>query len=129
MASKSNSSGSRNIERFFLFILSIVMVMLFYQLFTVLKGRFADVSKRLANGTMMNLNDDKPGERIKTLLQKGFYFRDKRDINLISEVVENGRRNTIGVIDNAGELNKSRYNVTTEDAWLKGGEVFKKRAQ
>ncbi|MCW3108257.1 MAG: cell cycle protein, partial [Segetibacter sp.] len=129
MDSTSNTFSSRNLERFFLFVLSIVMIVLFYQLFSVLKLDFADVSKRLANGTMMNLNDDKPGERIKTLLQKGFYFRDNRDINLISNVVENGRRNTEGLIDNIGELNKSKYNVNLENAWSRGGEVFKKRVQ
>lgn len=127
MASNIGSSGSRNLERFFLFAISIVMLMLFYQLFTVLKADFADVSKRLANGTMMNLNDPKPGERIKTLLQKGFYFRDQRDINFISNTVANGRRNTIGVVDNIGELNKSSYYVNTEDAYAHGGEVFRKR--
>lgn len=129
MASNSTSFGSRNLERGFLFVLSIVMIVLFYQLFSVLKSEFGDVSKRLANGTMMNLNDDKPGERIKTLLQKGFYFRDNKDINLISNVVENGRRNTEGMIDNIGELNKSKYAVSSEKAWKEGGEVFQKRVQ
>ncbi|MDQ6814898.1 MAG: cell cycle protein, partial [Bacteroidota bacterium] len=129
MASNTNSAGSRNLERFFLFALSILMVAVYYQLFSVLKGDFADVSKRLGNGTMMNLNDDKPGERIKTLLQKGFYFRDNRDIDFISQAVENGRRNTVGIIDNVGELNKSLYNVNSEEAYLRGGEVFRKRVQ
>ncbi|MCW3081416.1 FtsW/RodA/SpoVE family cell cycle protein [Segetibacter sp.] len=129
MASNSSSVGSRKVERFFLFLLSVVMVVLFYQLFTVLTADFADVPKRLANGTMINLNSSKPGERIKILLQKGFYLRDKRDINFIGDVVENGSRNVPGVIDNIGELNKSNFNVNTETAYLQGGEVFRKRVQ
>jgi cell division protein FtsW (lipid II flippase) len=129
MASSTTSLGSRNIERFFLFLLSIVMSVLFYQLFTVLQRNFIDVQKRLANGTMMNLNDSKPGERIKILLQKGFYFRDKRDIEFIGNMVENGRKNLPGVIDNIGELNKSNFSVNSEAAYSQGGEVFRKRVQ
>ncbi|GEO09460.1 FtsW/RodA/SpoVE family cell cycle protein [Segetibacter aerophilus] len=105
------------------------MLVLFYQLFTVLKNDQADVQKRLANGTMMNLNDSKPGERIKILLQKGFYFSDKRDIDFIGKVVENGKRNLPDVIDNIGELNKSNFNVNSEAAYAQGGEVFRRRVQ
>ncbi|WP_211217468.1 FtsW/RodA/SpoVE family cell cycle protein [Segetibacter koreensis] len=105
------------------------MVVLFYKLFAVLKRDFADVPKRLRDGTIMNLNDDKPGERIKVLLSKGFYFHDKRDIDLVSSVVAAGRNKTIGITDNVGELNKSKYNVSIEDASLNGGEEFKRRAQ
>jgi hypothetical protein len=41
----------------------------------------------MKDGTMMNLNADKPGERINSLLKKGFYFQDAKDIELISSVV------------------------------------------
>lgn len=103
------------------------MFMLFYQLISVTKSQFVEVSKRLANGTMVNLNADRPGERMKRLLQKGYYFSDVKDINFISRVVEDGRRRTAGLIDNVGELNKSNYNVSTGEAITHGGEVFKKR--
>lgn len=129
MVSDNRSFHSRNTERVFLLLVTIVMAMLFFKLFTVLKRDFADVPQRLENGTIMNLNNDKPGERIKILLSKGFYFRDKQDINLISSVVANGRNETAGIIDNVGELNKSRYNVSTEEAYLRGGEEFKKRVR
>jgi hypothetical protein len=120
---------ARNTERFFLLILSTVMVVLFYQLFHVLQTDFPEVAKRLADGTMMNLNDEKPGEHIKTLLRKGFYFKDPKDIELIGKAVANGRKVNKEVIDNVGELNKSSYYVNTDEAWAKGGEVFKKRVQ
>jgi cell division protein FtsW (lipid II flippase) len=116
-------------ERLFLLLISIVMSVLFFQLFCVLRKDFADVNTRMRNGTMMNMNDDKPGEKIKVLLQKGFYFKDDRDINLISSLVANARRNTAEVIDNVGELNKNKYNVNARQAYQQGGEVFKKRAQ
>lgn len=77
----------------------------------------------------MNLNGYKPEEQIKVLLAKGFYFHDKRDIGLIGAAVANGRNNTAGVTDNVGELNKSKYKVSIEDADLRGGEEFKRRAQ
>src|SRR4051812_25664331 len=129
MAGHTNNMRARNTERFFLLILSTVMIVLFYQLYQVLQGEFPDVAKRLGDGTMMNLNDEKPGEHIKTLLRKGFYFKDPKDIDLIGKAVANGRRANKEVIDNVGELNKSSYYVNTDEAWTKGGEVFKKRVQ
>src|SRR3954452_22489268 len=129
MAVHTNNIRARNTERFFLLILSTVMLVLFYQLFQVLQADFPDVAKRLAEGTMMNLNDEKPGDHIKTLLRKGFYFKDPKDIELIGKAVVNGRKSDKEVIDNVGELNKSSYYVNTDEAWTKGGEVFKKRVQ
>src|SRR4051794_27545247 len=110
MADYAHNSGARKTERFFLLVLSIVMLVLFYQLFRVLAADFADVPRRQANGTMINLNDDKPGERIKTLLHKGFYFKDPKDVNLISKVVASVSQNRNAPLDNVGELNKSNYN-------------------
>ena len=87
MTSDNTNFQSRHTERLFLLLITIVMGFLFFQLFSLLKKDFADVPKRLSDGTMMNLNDVKPGEHINTLLQKGFYFSDAKDINLISTIV------------------------------------------
>ena len=70
----NNNFPNRTTERIFLLLITIVMGFLFFQLFSVLKKDFADVPKRLSDGTMMNLNDEKPGEHINTLVQKGFYL-------------------------------------------------------
>lgn len=129
MVSANRRSDLRTTERIFLLLVTLVMAVLFYKLFAVLQRDFSDVPRRLRDGTLMNLNDDKSGERIRTLLNKGFYFRDKRDIDLISTVVENGRNKTTGLIDNIGELNKSKYEISTEDAYARGGEEFKKRVR
>lgn len=129
MVSGNRSFNSRNTERAFLLLITVVMAVLFYKLFTVLQRDFANVPQRLRDGTIMNLNEDKPGERIRTLLNKGFYFHDKRDVELVSSVVTNGRNKAAGIIDNIGELNKSKYNVSTEEAFRQGGEEFKKRVR
>lgn len=129
MVSNSIGSVSRSTERIFLLLITIVISVLFCKLFIKLKRDFADVPERLSNGTAMNLNDDKPGERIKVLLNKGFYFRDKRDIDLISSVVANRKNKSEGIIENIGELNKSKYNVSIDEAYRRGGEEFKKRIQ
>ncbi|HEU4632706.1 MAG TPA: FtsW/RodA/SpoVE family cell cycle protein [Flavisolibacter sp.] len=84
--------------------------------------------QRLANGTMINLNENNPGQRIKMLLEKGFYFEDPRDVQFISSVVTR-QMNSNETIDNIGELNKSKYNVDAEQAFAQGGESFKKRVQ
>jgi cell division protein FtsW (lipid II flippase) len=129
MASQVSKVKGRGVERFFLLLITIVMGLLFSQLFIRLQKDFAEVPKRVREGTIMNLNDDKPGERIKVLLKKGFYFSDDRDIDLISRVVGNSRSLAAEPIDNIGELNKSKYHVNTQQAVLQGGDVFKKRAK
>jgi cell division protein FtsW (lipid II flippase) len=129
MASLTKKDGGRGVERIFLLLITVVMGLLFFQLFARIKKDFAEVPKRLKEGTIMNLNEKEPGERIKLLLKKGFYFNDDRDINLISQAVTNGRAMVNEPIDNIGELNKSKYNVNTQQAAVQGGEVFKKRAQ
>ena len=119
---------TRNKERIVLLAITIVLTFLFYSLFTVLQRNFAEVPQRLANGTMINLNENNPGQRIKMLLEKGFYFEDPRDVQFISSVVTR-QMNSNETIDNIGELNKSKYNVDAEQAFAQGGESFKKRVQ
>jgi cell division protein FtsW (lipid II flippase) len=116
----------RTKERVFLLLITILLSLLFYRLYTVIQLRFADVDKRLNEGTMVNLNAANPALSFKKLLEKGYYFDDKRDIELIETTVANnigtGQR-----IDNIGELNKRKYNIEADEAFEKGGESFKKR--
>ena len=119
---------SRVKERLFLLLIAVLFSFLFYRLYTVVQMRFADVDKRLKEGTMVNLNDKNPAANLRRLLEKGYYFEDKRDIDLIKTTVANN----IGVgvkIDNIGELNKRKYNVEADEAFAKGGESFKKRVE
>src|SRR5665647_349832 len=129
MPATTKKNISRITERIFLLIISVVFGLLFYQLFAVLKKDFSEVPQRIAEGTMMNINDSKPGERIKTLLTKGFYFKDNRDIELISSVIEKEHTIHHGLTDNIGELNKNKYNINADDAFTMGGESFKKRVK
>ena len=129
MFSNSNMFPGRKVERFFLSLITIIMGFLFFQLFTVLRKDFAAVPQRMADGTMMNLNDERPGEHLKILLERGFYLKDPQDINLISQTVNNSYKSGGEPIDNIGELNKSKYNISTEYAAKQGGEVFKKRVK
>ncbi|MEO6732544.1 MAG: FtsW/RodA/SpoVE family cell cycle protein [Ferruginibacter sp.] len=129
MPATTRKNISRNIERIFLLIISVVFALLFYQLFAVLKKDFVEVPRRIAEGTMMNVNDSKPGDRIKTLLTRGFYFKDNRDIELISSVIEKEYILHPGLTDNIGELNKSKYYINADEAYSKGGESFKKRVK
>jgi cell division protein FtsW (lipid II flippase) len=117
----------RGTERLFLLLISIGTGLLFYQMYTVLQKDFEEVPRRLKEGTMINLNDDKPAERVKLLLTRGYYYEDPRDIALISQKVAEGRSKGPAVIDNIGELNKRAYSVNAEEAYEKGGESFRKR--
>ncbi|TDH26568.1 cell cycle protein [Segetibacter sp. 3557_3] len=127
MGLTANESGNRNIERVFLALITVVMAFSFFQLFKVLEKDFSDVPRRLRDGSIMNLNADRPGERMRSLLTRGFYFQDQKDIALISAAVERGSAASGEDIDNIGELNKSRYNIPAEQAFASGGESFKKR--
>ena len=93
---------SRKTERTFIVLITIVLGTLFFTLFNTLQRNFADVSSRLGNGTMMDLNAKNPGERIKTLLEKGYYFEDKKDVNLIAQAVAKGVKSFKEPLDNVG---------------------------
>lgn len=129
MAFTTNRFRRRNTELIFLFAITLVMGLLFFKLFTVLQQDFKEVPGRFRQGTMMNLNDAKAGEHINLLLRKGLYFQDPRDIELISAVVARGRNTAEDMLDNIGELNKKRFEVNAEEAFARGGEVFKRRVQ
>ncbi|HZF63607.1 MAG TPA: FtsW/RodA/SpoVE family cell cycle protein, partial [Chitinophagaceae bacterium] len=116
----------RLLERIALLLISIVLVLLFLELFTVLKRDFEEVPARISNGTMINLNEDQRDQQIKTLLQRGRYYRDPRDIEFIRSVV--AQNTTAEEIDNIGELNKRVYYANAEQAFAQGGESFRKRA-
>ena len=114
-------------ERIFLAMITIILGLLFLSLFFVLQRGFKDVNKRLKEGTMVNLNDSNPGKRFRTLLQKGYYFEDKRDISVIEKVIADRLHAEGNDIQNIGELNKQRYNVVADDVFISGGTSFKKR--
>jgi len=116
----------RKTERLFLILIAIVLGLLFFSLYSVIQNNFKDVQLRLAKGTMLNLNSSEPGEGIKALLEKGYYFDDKKDIELIRSIVEEGLSSG-EPIDNVGELNKRRFFIDADDAYVRGGESFKKR--
>ena len=117
----------RSKERLFIILISAVMALLFISLYLVLQRDFAEVQPRLDEGTMVNLNDKDPGKRIKQLLEKGYYFDDPKDIELIRSVVDASLTKEEGDVDNIGELNLRKYYVVADEAFARGGESFKKR--
>ena len=126
------NSGSwfknRNAERTFLLLTGIIMAFLFWKMSFVLQRDFAEVDSRMANGTMINLNDAKPGERMKDLLKKGMYFEDPKDISFIATKVAAAKEPGTQ-IDNVGTLNKVPYFVNADQAYSQGGASFKKRVE
>ena len=126
------NSGSwfknRNAERTCLLLIGIIMAFMFWKMFSVLQRDFAEVDTRMAKGTMINLNDDKPGERMKEVLEKGMYFEDPKDISFIAATVAAAKKPGTE-IDNAGTLNKAPYFVNADQAFSQGGASFKKRVE
>ncbi len=129
MSTAVQQKVNRNTERIFLLLISLVMGVLFYKMYIVLNADFNDVPSRLKDGTMINLNDAHPAQNMKLLLQKGRYFRDGKDIDLISSTFERARLANSVAIDNIGDLNKKQYGVSAETALAQGGESFKKRVK
>lgn len=126
MEPEKSSVVSRKKERLFLLLAGIILSLFFIRLFFVLQRNFADVDKRLQDGTMVNLNAPNPAQNLKRLLEKGYYFEDENDINLIENIVAQ-RINTGKKFDNIGELNKQKYNIDADEAYSKGGKSFKER--
>ena len=125
---QKNASKNRITERVFLLLTTIILGLLFMKLFNVLQMNFAEVSLRIKEGTIINVNDPEPGKNIKKLLEKGHYFSDSKDIKLASIIFDKGRFTSVEVIDNIGEINKSKYELNAEQAFLEGGESYKRRA-
>lgn len=119
----------RKPERFFIFLITLVLGALFLTLYNTHQDGFADVNKRLNEGTMINLNGKNPGDAMKTLLQKGYYFEDKKDVAIIENAVSNGVKLFDGPIDNVGELNKRRFFVNADSVYDAGGKNFKERVE
>jgi cell division protein FtsW (lipid II flippase) len=121
-------SKGRGLERLFLLLAGIVLGLLFFQLFSVLRRDFEEVPSRIADGTMVHLNTAKPDQRVADLLQKGFYFEDPRDIQYVRSVLAS-RQDDMAGMDNIGELNKRAFNVVADEAYARGGESFRKRVK
>ncbi|MBA2746775.1 MAG: FtsW/RodA/SpoVE family cell cycle protein, partial [Flavisolibacter sp.] len=119
----------RNLERVWLLAIIAVLGFSFHELYKVLERDFFDVPERMQQGSIVNLNADQPGQRMKLLLTTGYYFEDPRDIELISSVMAQRIDPAAGVIDNIGELNKIKYNIKADDAFRAGGNSFRKRVQ
>jgi cell division protein FtsW (lipid II flippase) len=119
-------SVNRNKERLFLVLIFLVLAALFIRLFSVEQRNFTDVDKRLQDGTMVNLNAKNPAKNIRALLEKGYYFEDKRDVDLVESVIAN-RLTSGSKFENIGDLNKRKFNVDADSAITQGGKSFQQR--
>lgn len=126
MASFKIPSDNRKLERLALVLITGIMGLLFWKMFTVLQRDFAEVNTRMENGTMINLNEKSDAESIKNLLRKGLYFEDPKDIDFIASTIKKAKDPSVA-IDNAGELNKQKYFVNADEAFIKGGKTSKSR--
>ena len=118
---------SRGRERIFLMLTGLILFGLFVRLFYVLQESFQDVDQRLQDGTMVNLNKDNPAGNVARLLEKGYYFEDKRDINLIESTI--AKQPPGKNFDNTGGLNKSTFYIDADEAYNNGGKSFKQRVR
>ncbi|MEJ5960978.1 FtsW/RodA/SpoVE family cell cycle protein [Pedobacter immunditicola] len=122
-----SGNGIRRKERLFIGLLSVVLLLFFFNLFGVLQDRLAGTDKQLANGSIINLNGPDPINDIRRVLTTGNYDLDRRDVAYIGSVLEN-RLQSGEEFENIGELNKRAYYVPAEQAYVNGGQSFKKRA-
>jgi cell division protein FtsW (lipid II flippase) len=127
MAEQTATNPGRKLERIFILLIGLVLGILFVTLFFAQQRNFADVQQRLKEGTMVNLNDKVPGTGIANLLNKGYYFEDKKDIELVENTVATSFSQYKAPIDNVGELNKRKFFVSADEAYLRGGQHFKER--
>lgn len=128
MASMSGIRA-RNLERTFIILIGALLAFYFFRLFTLYQERFRDVPERLANGTLINLNAGNRAVQLKNLLERGYYFEDKKDIEFIRASVSAATALQPGELDNIGELNKRQFDVNADEAFAKGGMAFQKRVK
>lgn len=127
MTIQTGITPSRKTERIFILLATLILGALFVTLYHAQQQNFADVQKRLTEGTMININEGAPGKKIRNLLIKGYYFEDKKDIALIENTVANSILQYNKPIDNVGELNKKNFFVPADLAFAEGGKNFKER--
>lgn len=126
MEQEAQPSINRKKERLFLLLIAIVLGLLFVRLYYIEQKNFTDVDKRLQDGTMVNLNAKDQAKNIRRLLERGYYFEDKRDITLVEDVFAD--RLTAGSkFENIGDINKKKFFVDADDAMAKGGKSFQQR--
>ena len=128
MAIKRRWWGNRNFERVFIIGIGIILSLFFFRLYLRNQQQFAEVPQRLSDGTMVNLNAPQAAERVKVLLAKGYYFGDAKDIAFAGAAIARGMNEKPGM-DNIGELNKRAFRVNAGEAFLQGGESYRKRSQ
>ncbi len=126
LSNYNSGNGKRRSERLFLLLLSVVMLLLFFKLFGVLQNRMEGAEKRIAEGSMVNLNGPEPVKAIKSVLTTGNYDLDRRDVAYVGGILE-ARLEQGEVFHNIGELNKKAYYVLADEAFANGGQSFKKR--
>ncbi len=126
MSSIMKLFNNRKLERQSLLLIAVIMGLLFWKLFSVLQRDFAEVNTRMGEGTMVNLNDSANNRSMASLLEKGRYIEDPKDISFIVSTVAIANDST-RKMDNVGELNKQRFFVNADEAFLKAGRSFKKR--
>src|SRR5215213_5543731 len=129
METRIHRKRSRGLERTFLLLISALMAFLFFRLYVVLEKDFEEVPKRISEGSMINLNHPNPAQNVGLLLQKGFYFEDPKDIEVVRSVLSQRMHPELEKIDNIGELNKHKYDVDAEQVFASGGESYKKRVK
>jgi len=122
----TNWFSKRKLERGCLLLITGIMALLSWKLFSVLQRDFKETDIRLANGTIINLNENRGYENMTRLLQNGMYFEDPKDISFIAKTVASAT-DTAAAMANVGELNKKDLFVNADEAFLKGGKSFKKR--
>jgi|GEM_PF-196785 len=119
---------ARNLERIFIILASVILGLLFFRLYHQEEKQFEEVRQRLADGTIVNLNEPDRAERMMVLLQKRFFLEDPKDIAFAGKAIERGFAEEGLVIDNIGELNKKRFNVPAGEAYSQGGTSYRNRA-
>jgi cell division protein FtsW (lipid II flippase) len=116
--------GGRKQERLYLGLITVLLVILFVRLFTVLQDRMKDVEVRLTDGTIVNLNSADPGKAVMKVLRRGYYLDDPLDVELIGATISAQQQDKFS---NIGDLNKKKFNIIADEAALKGGTSFRRR--
>lgn len=121
-------------ERPYLLGATVLLLVLFIRLYANLQPALDQVERNYATGAAVNLQPGLQPATFRTLLMRGNYATDARDVALIADSLAAKLRQLAregGSLDNVGAINKRAFAVTVPTPWRSpiGGDNFQSRVR
>ncbi|ADB37330.1 FtsW/RodA/SpoVE family cell cycle protein [Spirosoma linguale] len=115
-------------ERLYLPIASVMLLLLFYRLYTNFRPALDQAKQAYASGQALNLTTDLKSAAIERLLTTGNYYADPKDVTLVADSLP-AKLLQNQTLDNLGAINKRQFSIVAPVKWRSriGGADFQSR--